>query len=305
VRGLFLKLRFFCWLLLAVAGCRVSVALGAEPITVRLLVSEGNVFAARTATQLETLLHNNDIDVVAEPATGSQKSRRLVVAIGAGAWRKAVDTLGPDVALLGVMVPQQTLEQSVGRRARLAGVILAEPPPSRLLNLIQLALPYRRQVGLIAGPQLTSQLGRIEGAAAERGLHLGIEKVTQEAEVGPAVERLVQAGTALLALPDGTVHTANTVQPLLLISYRNGVPVVAYSEAYLRAGAALATYSTPEQLARQSAEMVIAYREGKGALPIQSPRYFSVGVNQAVVRSLDLSLPSPEDIGNRLRQMKE
>lgn len=305
MHGLLSKLRFLSSLLLAIGSGGWGFALGAEPAEVHLLVSEGNAFAARTAVQLEEKLRNEGIDVVADSVAGSQKSRRLVVALGPGAWRKAVETLGPEAALLGVMVPQQVLEQSAGRRVRTVGAILAEAPPSRLLNLIQLALPLRQQVGLIVGLPLSMQLGRIEAAAAERGLRLGIEKVTQESAVGPAVQRLAQAGSVLLALPDGTVHTANTIQPLLLISYRNGVPVVAYSEAYLRAGAALAVYSTPEQFAQQAAEIVMAYQEGRTGPWIQGPRYFSVGVNQAVARSLDLNLPSPEDLGRRLRQMKE
>ena len=37
-------------------------------------------------------------------------------------------------------------------------------------------------------------------------------------------------------------------QPLLLTTYRAGVPIVAYSESYLQAGAVVALYSTPPQI---------------------------------------------------------
>jgi ABC-type uncharacterized transport system substrate-binding protein len=136
-------------------------------------------------------------------------------------------------------------------------------------------------------------------------MHLHVERIDRENDAGPAVERLVRDASVLLALQDPVAHTAGTVPPLLLITYRAGVPVIGYSEAYLRAGAAAVLYSTPDQIAQQVVEIVGVFRQGKGLPSPQYAKYFSVGVNQSVARSLGLSLPPPAELEARLRSMKE
>lgn len=132
-----------------------------------------------------------------------------------------------------------------------------------------------------------------------------VEKVERENDVGPGVERLVQQVGMLLALPDPVAHTAGTVPPLLLITYRAGVPVIAYSEAYLRAGAVAALYATPEQIAQQVVEMISSYRQGKTLPQSQGLKYFTIGSNPSVARSLGFNLPPLDELETRLKQMKE
>jgi ABC-type uncharacterized transport system substrate-binding protein len=109
----------------------------------------------------------------------------------------------------------------------------------------------------------------------------------------------------LLAMPDSLAHNRNTVQPLLLTTYRAGIPVVAYSESYQQAGAVLALYSTVPQVVAQVVDSLQQIREGKALPNHQSPRYFTVGVNSAVARSLGLALPTADEIGGRLRSLAQ
>jgi ABC-type uncharacterized transport system substrate-binding protein len=101
------------------------------------------------------------------------------------------------------------------------------------------------------------------------------------------------------------VQTANTIQPILLMSYHAGIPVIGYSAAYQRAGAMVSLYTTPEQLARQAVEAVIAWRQGKGLPATPEPKYFTVGINVTVARSLGIELPGADVLEQKLRSMKE
>ncbi|GAB2182405.1 hypothetical protein DLREEDagrD3_26280 [Denitratisoma sp. agr-D3] len=184
-------------------------------------------------------------------------------------------------------------------------MLFPEQPPTRFLNLVQLLPSRNRDMGMIVSSPLLERVPRLEQQSVEHGLRLHTESVERESEVGPAVERLVQRISILVAMPDPAVHTAATVPPLLLISYRAGVPVVAFSESYLRAGAAVAIYSSTEQIAQQLLDNITAYRQGRALPSAQYARYFSVGVNFSVARSLGLALPAAEELENRLRQLKE
>ena len=106
------------------------------------------------------------------------------------------------------------------------------------------------------------------------------------------------------ALPDPTVYHAATLQNILLTTYRARVPLVAFSAAYVRAGAVLAVYSTPAQVARRAAEMVKSWQAGRGLPPPQMPREFAVAANAKVAASLGLMLDDAAVIAEDLRRQE-
>lgn len=121
----------------------------------------------------------------------------------------------------------------------------------------------------------------------------------------PALDRLLQRSNLLLALPDPLTHNRNTVLPVLLTTYRARVPVLAYSEAYQQAGAVLALYSTVPQIVAQVIETLRQLQDGKVLLNAQlSPRYFTVGINTSVARSLGLNLPAANELQEKLRGLE-
>ena len=67
--------------------------------------------------------------------------------------------------------------------------------------------------------------------------------------------------------------------------------MVAFSPAYVRAGALLALYVTPAQIGQQAGELARGVLRGK-ALPSQAiyAQNFSISVNSHVARSLGLDL---------------
>ena len=136
-------------------------------------------------------------------------------------------------------------------------------------------------------------------------MSLAIENVAASEEVIPALDRLLPRANLLLALPDPLTHNRNTVQPVLLTTYRARVPVLAYSEAYQQAGAVLALYSTVPQIVAQVIETLRQLQDGKVLLGAQlSPRYFTVGINTSVARSLGLTLPAAGELQEKLRGLE-
>jgi len=96
------------------------------------------------------------------------------------------------------------------------------------------------------------------------------------------------------------VFNSYSIQNVLLTAYRQHSPVVGFSAAYIRAGAILGLYSTPAQIGRQTAEMARAVLAGAAVPPPQSPRYFEIGSNPQVARSLGIALEEPEALRARL-----
>jgi len=142
-------------------------------------------------------------------------------------------------------------------------------------------------------------------AARDAHMVASIEMVADEADLLPALKRLLPNSDSLLAVPDATIYNRSNIATILLTSYRAKVPLFGFSPSYVKAGALAAVYSQPAQIALQVAE-IIQNLPASGSLPApQSPRYFSVNVNPQVRLSLELSMDDEAQLLQKLRQGPE
>lgn len=284
------------------------VGAAAEP---RILIVREDSAVARQAS--ESLAReaavagwaSSDLTIAGDrPITAHVEGEQVLVALGSRAFAVAVrHAAGRPV--IGALLAQGSLEDIPAASGDRWSAILLDQPVERWMNLIQTAFPGIQQIGMLAGPGSLKSVRIVERKMAERRLTLAVESIASAEEVVPAIERLTPRMGVLLAMPDSLAHNRNTVQPLLLTTYRAGIPVVAYSESYQQAGAVLALYSTVPQVVAQVVDSLQQIREGKALPNYQSPRYFTVGVNSAVARSLGLALPTAGEISGRLRSLAQ
>ena len=233
---------------------------------------------------------------------------RLYVTLGTGA-AAALARRETRVPVLCALLPSLAFERigrETGRRpsARFSALFLAQPP-ERQLDLIRLALPRVRRVGVLWADESQPLLAPLEQAARARGLHIVAEQVGVGEPVFGPLKRVLDDADVLLALPDPNLYNSNSIQNIMLASYRARVPMMAYSAGFSRAGALLALYSSPGQIGRQAARMARAVLQERGALPSpQGPQEFTLSVNVHVARSLGLSLDEAE-LTERLRRLVE
>lgn len=288
-----------------------AYAEAAEYRAVRILTGEENPFVQKTASLLADALKQADpqleVDVaspkVAAEAGGGEAGKRLIVLLGESAFSSADTGNEPVLAL----VPHRAT--ATDRKRAIFSTLYFEQPLSRLLNLASLLVHGQGGkdpiIGIVVSPAVRPVVSSAEALARDRKLGMHIETVQSEAEVGRGIAKAVEDSSLLIAIPDAIVHTPNTVQSVLLVSYHAGVPVLGYSAAYLRAGAAVALYSTPEQLARQAADMIAGFRANKLSPGAQWPTRYTVAVNATVLRSLSVSVPAADILEKKLATMKE
>jgi len=230
----------------------------------------------------------------------------LVVAVGVQALQYAVKQNG-NHAVLGVLVPQPVFEklQASASNGNLSAIVL-DQPPSRQMRLLHRLLPQAKSVGIPLGPTSTRNSEALGRAASDSNIKAVMTPIQQESDLTPALKSMLELSDALLAVPDPLVHQPGTAQTLLLTSYRYQKPVIGYSQAYVTAGALAAVYSSPADIARHAAEITDQFPERQKALPpFQPPRYFSVGINRQVARSLGLDLQDAESLMESLRKEEQ
>lgn len=79
--------------------------------------------------------------------------------------------------------------------------------------------------------------------------------------------------------------------------------MMAFSPAYVRAGALLAVYSTPTQIGQQAGALARGVLLGQPLGVPQYPLQFEISVNEHVARSLGLKLDA-DQLAERLRRLE-
>ncbi len=236
----------------------------------------------------------------------NRKNAQLVVAVGTAATEK-VFQLNTSLPVLGTLVPRNSyrvLEQRASKQGRKFArcTILLDQPAIRHMALIRKILPNKNMVSVVLGPETRFLKTELTSAAKQNGLRIRIETMGYAQRLIDPLNRALEDSDAFVAVADNVVSNRQTVQNLLLTTYRQKVPVIGYSHAYVRAGALAAVYSTPEQIGKQAGELAAELvKSNHWSLPLSLyPKYFSVDVNSDVARSLGIVLPKKTDIARSL-----
>ncbi|HSH73077.1 MAG TPA: ABC transporter substrate binding protein [Methylophilaceae bacterium] len=232
----------------------------------------------------------------------------LVLAVGVQALSRA-SQLDSRVPVLGVLVPRPSYEkilQDSKRNPRNFSAIVLDQPFFRQLALIKIILPGTTSISALLGPTSRDSLAELKRAANQQGLALQQANVEVASQLLPRLKQILETSSVLLAVPDPLVYSRESVQPILLTTYRYQVPVIGFSQAYVRAGALAAVYSTPRQIARQIVEELMLFdsRPRNGFNAVQYPKYFSVDVNRQVAHSLGIELGDENTLSETLLRME-
>jgi len=239
-----------------------------------------------------------------EPLRIEAGPKDFVFTVGSQAFADVV-AQNTSTRLIALLIPEETyhaLLQANPRREGKTSAVYIEQPVRRNLELVRIALPGRKP-GILLGSQSGALEKQLNQVSKELNLPLFLKKLKTNENLVTALDQVLKNSNVLVAFADPEVSNPATARHLLLTSYRFGIPVVAYSRAYVRAGALMAVYSSPEQFAQQAAEMLMRIVRNKSDLvpAPEYPRYFSVDINQNVARSLGIDLKSIPEIESRLR----
>ncbi|MDD2919601.1 ABC transporter substrate binding protein [Rhodoferax sp.] len=292
-----LTLSLLSWLAQAQApGVRVAIVssqtsapyMDAAQALIRQLESQG---VPRSSIQLY-----NPADLANMPEA-SLTTPKVWVALGTQA-SAAMGKSSLKAPVLSALVPRSGFERVLRETGRKLSpqfnAVYLDQPLQRQMALIRLALPRARHVGVLLGPDSWFRASALLAAAGANGLALRVARVEDDSVLFSALQSVLEDSSVLLAQADPLVFNGNSIQNILLTTIRANVPMVAFSPAYVRAGALLALYSTPVQAGTQAAHWVLEVLAMR-SLPEQAvePDDFEISVNEQVARVFGLSLDAP------------
>ena len=186
----------------------------------------------------------------------------------------------------------QGVEQS---GSRFAGVALAVRPQRQFRVLLD-ALPDIKRVGVLYNPNdPVSQ--RILDQAREDAtrLNLSLQEVPleQPAQIGAALQSLSGKVDALWLIPDPVCAAPEPSQQLIEFAQKNRLPVLAFSDSFVRRGALMGAGVDLAEQGALAAEQTIRILNGEKPeeLPLLTPRRALTYYNLKTARALGITIP--------------
>lgn len=212
------------------------------------------------------------------------KQSDVLIAIGAPALEAARD-FGPPVIHLLVPSPAEL----VGKRKHVTGIDMAFPPET-WARVTAKALPGRKRVGLLYSTETASWAREAEAQCSAAGLELVSRRFETGHDFFATLQTLAGRVDQMWLIPDRSLIRPEMLELLLLFSLENRVPLVAFSERLLKAGAALALLPDLEGMADQTVRLILNHLPKLAGRPL-SPRLETLPTlrwNEAVVGKLGL-----------------
>jgi len=230
----------------------------------------------------------------------SQQKNILLIAIGSATTKTLLDAK-IDLPILSTLIPRhvfKSLKQTYKNKKNWSGLFINQPI-SRQFHLISAVIGKNKKTAVLLGPY-TKDLSQ---PLKEVSANISIREIEISEQVPEALNSLNKSFDVLLTIPDPVIYNRNTLRQILLSSYRNKLPLIGFSQAYVKAGAVAAIYSKPEQISDQISRIVKQYFMLNEFENLEYyPDDFSVALNKKIARSLGINLASNQTI---IKQIKK
>lgn len=285
-----------CVLLLA---CWFSPHVRAEAPFRVLVVQSDNNLPYQSFTKALNLPAHFQIEVLTRAEDFAAQPADLVVTVGLRAAelvaKKAVQPV------LAAMIPSTLPAKQL--RSRMISAIYLDQPRARQVAFLRAVLPEHTRVGVLHSAENRFDFAGFRTELSRQGGVLVMHNLRSDTTLFDDLEAVLGESDVLFAVPDSMVYNGNTIRNILLSSYRRSIPLVGFSQSYVKAGALCALFSTPEQLAAQASAMIGSFF-ALGKLPeSQYPLFYTIALNQEVARTLGVKLNTAEMIRLRVEKM--
>ncbi|UTW03573.1 hypothetical protein KDX31_00540 [Amphritea atlantica] len=271
-----------------------------------LLSSENPAYesvASKIISQGPTIsMDTSYTDHMTDNAKNHLESYRLLITVGSLATEFAMKFAQQNSTIISTFIPSQRFQQlsekysrELKQREISTTAIFLDQPLQRQLKLATEIRPQLKRLGFTLGPDSKYILPELKEAAAAMNLSLNYQMLTLEDNPIQRIQPIMESSDLFLVIPDQSTLNKTTAKWLLYMSLRNRVPLLAFSQNYVKAGAVAACISTPEDIGRYTAEQLHLIARGSLPPPSFSP-YFKVVTNPRIARQLNLSIKTAEQL---------
>ncbi len=224
------------------------------------------------------------------------KTTRVVVTIGSEAAEAAMAQPAAAPLIATTIMPNLV---ETGGRGRTITTVPVDVPMNALLENVKRVFPGKSRLGIIRNATFANPSAETLKASAEAaGFKICLAECSGPAQLLQTFLSLKDHADLVVCFPDGALYNSATVKPLVLASLRYRLPLVAFSESFTRAGAALSIYPDFREVGSLTGELILKTLNGPPQARIEHPRKFKLAVNQNITRLLGISYKEPAGLGD-------
>lgn len=217
-----------------------------------------------------------------------EKGANLFFTLGSLATTAAMRESGELPTIAGLVLDSDEIK----KKGNITGVVLDFPLETQF-QWMQRILPDSGGIGVVHSPKNLEKIKSAEKMAQSLGLKFYSRKVETPSDIPDALEYLAKHADVLWGVPDELVFTSQTAKQILLISFRNRIPLVGISSAWVKAGALYSLDWDYADMGSQCAEMAFKVLKGakSKAIPTTGPRKVIYSLNLKTALHMKIDLP--------------
>lgn len=175
--------------------------------------------------------------------------------------------------------------------------IILDQPFERRLNLVRKLSENSEDsekivnIGIMLGPSAANKISFYSDSVTQRKLKPQILLIDSDKNPIKQLDPVIKASDVFIPIADSHFINVTTAKWILQLAYRQRVPVIGYSSNYVAAGALASVYSSPEDVAKQSIELIDQLLTENYINQIHTPKYCTIKFNETVAWHLSLTIP--------------
>lgn len=281
------------------------ISSGNSTIYSRIIESVKNTITQRNSLSVSFTVFN--ADEISKTTITKIHNSDILLTIGQRAML-ATTQLEKSPPIVATLIPRLSFQNNLPAlkfaNDKVSAIYIGSPS-KRQIFLAKILLGEMQTVGILLSKNTSTDKNQIISTLNNVGLNFIIGEVSSADKIIQKLSHTINSSDALLAFPDPIIFNRNTTRNILLTTYRQRIPVIAFSSNYVKAGALAATFSTPEQIAQQTGRTIINILTGIKPFPHggRYPEEFNIAVNQNVARSLSIITPPVATIKKSLDKL--
>jgi len=232
---------------------------------------------------------------------------KLLIAIGSETTKTLLDA-NIQTPILSALIPRhiyKSLKQTHKNKNNWSSLLINQPI-ERQLQLITAVMGKNKKTAILLGPYTKDLNQPLNKASTKTTQHLSIQEIKTSDQIPEALDSLNSSVDVLLTIPDPVIYNRNTLRGILLASYRKKLPLIGFSQSYVKSGAIAAIYSKPEQISQQISDITKSFFIHQSfKKTTYYPNDFSLALNKNIARSLGIKLAPSQTIVNQIKKAEK
>jgi ABC-type uncharacterized transport system substrate-binding protein len=226
----------------------------------------------------------------------------LVIPVGYRAAKKVAEYKSKPTVIYSLIPDTESPLNSITCKETNCYKVYINQPIQRYIKLFKKLFSERNTLAVAEIQENSKRMHQIKLISKKYRIKNKAIYIKNDENIARTLINKLSKDDVLLALPNPNIYNKNSAKSIILSAYHKNVPIIAYSEAFAKAGALVSLYSSIDNIANETASVANNIIEN-GYLTQKEyyPNEFTIKINSTVARSLNIDIAVENDIKRQIK----